>query len=111
MISTGPMAMLQPEQMGERLQHQREALVAAGASRGRGVRYVYPTAMAIWDGAAGRAWVAADIDVDERDWSEILGILRMAGWMIGRPGYDDIGEPAWDRTSRVWVWSLACPPA
>jgi len=108
LVRTGPLP-LAPAQMTARERCHRDALMAAGATLGRGVRYVYPTAAVIWDGAAKRAWIAADDDVDPADWKEILDVLRMAGWMIGIPGYDDIGEPGWDRVSRVWVWDLTCP--
>jgi len=108
MIATGPLP-LASDDMTDRGLRRREAIVALGASIGQGVRYIWHTATVAWDGAAKRIYIAVDPDVMPDDWNEVCAVLRMAGWMIGIGGYDDIGEPEFDRVSQVWVWDLECP--
>lgn len=108
LIFTGPIP-IHLSQLRGLPQRGRDAMMAAGWSRGDGVRYVWPTAIVVWDGSAKRLLIAVDDDTHPDDWAEVLGVLRMAGWLTGRPGYTDIGEPGWDRVSRVWLWDLTCP--
>ena len=108
MIITGPLQVPSIELCDQAL-HRRDALLALGARHGRGIRYVWLTASAWWDEPARRLLIATDPDCAADDWNEVCEVLSMAGWMAGKPGYDDIGEPCYDRVSRVWVWDLPCP--
>jgi hypothetical protein len=107
-ILTGPIPVYRGSRDDATWRH-REALFAAGWNPGQGVRYFWPTATVVWDGIAKRIWIVAEDDVTPADWRGVLEVLRMTGWLAGREGYTDIGEPGFDLVSRVWLWDLTCP--
>jgi hypothetical protein len=111
-IVTGPMPVASSD-LTARMLGRREALAAlVGYQDGdpiRGVRYLMSTASVYWEGSSKRVLVAVDTDVLPYDWAQVMDILKMTGWCIGKPDYDDIGEPLHDTANEVWMWDLTCP--
>jgi hypothetical protein len=105
-IVTGPMPMADSE-LSVRMRARRDALAFvtgyAITPPVKGVRYLMPSASVYWEGCSKRVLVAVETDVTPYDWAQVLDILRMCGWMIGRPDFDDIGEPIHDTETEVWI--------